>query len=204
MLIGAPTAYAKDSKEDRFKRKGGQADFTIGMSACIPGKGRCKDGAASKTAPMVGFALDLGYRINKYMFTGAGYSLGFFDPQYIVSGKNAFSHAFQSTVVAVLRGIVPAGRLDLGFDLSPGWSRVTFKTGAQTNYSQGFALKPGFSAMLWFGPQIFAGLKADTIFNFHRTVCKRNGGSTSCEVNPRDKHTLVHQAILGVHIGGTF
>ena len=206
-LFGASSkSYADDvapEAEEFGHRKGGQFDVMLGMSACIPGKGACSPGEANTGGPLFGFGANFGYRIHRHFFLGTGYSLGFFGPG---GGSATYNRGFQNSVLAVIRGYLPAGRFDFGFEASPGWSRVSFKSDRTnlTTYSEGFALRPGVSADYWIGHHIFLGIRADTIINIHRKVCDVMGDRATCDLGEKAKNAAVNSFIGGLHVGGTF
>jgi hypothetical protein len=188
------------------KRKGGQAEAMIGASACIPGKGDCKADGIGQTAPSVGMAFDIGWRAHPAFFIGAGYGIGWFNPTWQAGGSREFRNAFQQGVFGILRAYAPIWRIDIGFELAPGWSRQTFvaASGGVRHYSQGFALRPGLSLDIWLGKHLFLGAKLDTIFNFHGEVCEKTSGTRDCTIGSSLRQSRVHQLIGGVHVGGSF
>jgi hypothetical protein len=111
----------------------------------------------------------------------------------------------QNTVVAVIRGYLPAGRLDFGFELSPGWSRMAIFTDQNHGtYSQGFALRPAVTGAYWLGDHLFLGATWMTTLNFHQQVCAKNGSTTNCNTKSSALPASGHQYLAGIHIGGTF
>lgn len=212
-VVFAP-ALAHAKKPD-LVRKGGQAELMVGASFCIPGKADCRitedglpDTVAGRTAPMMGVGVNLGYRFHKMFFLGAGYSAGFFNPQYEIDGAKAFSVAGQQTVVAVPRFILPAWRFDFGLEAAPGFSRVVFKpkkgSGLDKQYTQGFALRPALSIDVWVARRVFVGVRAETIFNLHGKTCRESADTVTCHKKRETDQAAVHQAIVGLHVGGTF
>jgi hypothetical protein len=205
VALAVPTeAHARSGNKP--KRKGGQAEVLAGASACIPGKGECKDETLGGTSPSVGMALDVGWRANKAFFIGAGYGIGWFNPTWETPAGREFRSAYNQGVFGILRAYIPIWRIDFGFELAPGWSRQTFVTkGAGTrNYSQGFALRPGLSLDIWVGRHVFVGAKLDFIFNFHNETCAKSKIARDCSIGDNFRQTRVHQLIGGVHVGGTF
>jgi hypothetical protein len=208
-LLLPATAHARKGERERDnkpKRKGGQAEIMAGASACIPGRGDCKADGLGKTAPSVGMAFDVGWRAHPAFFVGAGYGIGWFNPTWQLAGQREFRNAFQQGVFGILRGYIPIWRIDIGLELSPGWSRQTFvaASGNTRTYSQGFALRPGLSLDIWLGKHFFIGGKVDTIFNFHRELCQKTSSSRTCDIENNSRQSRVHQLIGGVHIGGSF
>jgi hypothetical protein len=207
-VLAAPTtAHARrGNKDNKPKRKGGQAEIMAGASACIPGKGECKADGLGHTAPSVGMAIDVGWRAHPAFFIGAGYGVGWFNPTWELATQREFRNAFQQGVFGVLRAYVPIWRIDIGFEVSPGWSRQTFvaASGNTRTYSQGFALRPGLSLDIWLGKHVFIGAKVDTIFNFHRELCQKTKTTRNCDIGSDPRQSRVHQLIGGVHIGGSF
>lgn len=203
--IGLPSeAHAR--KDNKPKRKGGQAEVLVGASACIPGKGECKADGLGKTAPSVGMAFDIGWRAHKAFFIGAGYGVGWFNPTWQVAGAREFRSAFGQGIFGILRAYVPIWRIDLGFEVAPGWSRQTFVAagGGLRTYTQGFALRPGVSLDIWLGKHVFIGAKLDTMFNFHNEQCEKTKSTRDCAIDSDLRQTRVHQLIGGVHVGGNF
>lgn len=196
---------------DKFKRKGGQAELMAGGSFCVPGgKVKCSDEQAGDivdggAAPSFGMGFNLGYRFNKWFLLGAGYSVGWFDTDYTVGNDQAYRSALQHTVVGVLRAYIPIWRFDIGFEASPGWSRQVFYPDANPKqYTQGFVFRPGLVVDFFITRQIFLGAKADVMLNVHNNVCVEEGNTTTCQKKSSTDVAGFHQAILGVHFGGTF
>jgi hypothetical protein len=208
LVLVPATAHARKGKDkdNKPKRKGGQAEVMVGASACVPGKGDCKADGLGKTAPSVGMALDVGWRAHPTFFIGAGYGIGWFNPTWQLAGQREFRNAFQQGVFGILRAYVPIWRIDIGFEVAPGWSRQTFvaASGGTRTYSQGFALRPGLSLDIWLGKHVFLGAKVDLIFNFHNELCVKMSGSRTCDIENNLRQARVHQLIGGVHIGGSF
>jgi hypothetical protein len=188
------------------KRKGGQAEAMVGASACIPGKGECKDETVGSTSPSVGMAFDIGWRAHPTFFIGAGYGIGWFNPTWETETGREFRNAYNQGVFGILRGYIPIWRFDIGLEVAPGWSRQTFVSeGSSTRtYSQGFALRPGLSLDIWLGQRVFIGGKLDFIFNFHKESCLKTSSMRDCTIGESSRETRVHQLIGGVHVGGTF
>lgn len=188
------------------KRKGGQAEVIAGASACIPGKGECKAEGFGDSAPSVGMAFDIGYRVHPAFFIGAGYGIGWFNPRWETLDGREFRSAYNQGVFGILRTYIPIWRIDIGFELAPGWSRQTFvnRSDRAHNYSQGFALRPGLSLDIWVSKHVFIGGKLDFIFNFHNETCVKTKSTRDCSIDSDLRQTRVHQLIGGVHVGGTF
>ena len=203
---GVAEARKGGRADNKPKRRGGQAELMAGASACIPGKGDCRENGFGKTAPSIGMAFDVGWRAHPAFFIGAGYGIGWFNPTWELAGEREFRNAFQQGVFGVLRAYIPIWRIDIGFEVSPGWSRQTFvpTTGDARTYSQGFALRPGLSLDIWLGRHVFIGAKVDTIFAFHREVCQKTKTSRDCDLGLDPRQARVHQLIGGVHVGGAF
>jgi hypothetical protein len=202
----APTdAHARGGK-NKPKRKGGQAEVMVGASACVPGKGECKDETLGSTKPSVGMAFDIGWRAHPAFFIGAGYGIGWFNPTWETATGREFRSAYNQGVFGILRAYIPIWRIDIGFEVAPGWSRQTFvnKGGGARNYSQGFALRPGLSLDIWLGRHVFIGAKVDFIFNFHNENCLKTSSMRDCTIGDDFRQTRVHQLIGGVHVGGSF
>ncbi|KIG16929.1 hypothetical protein DB30_03913 [Enhygromyxa salina] len=197
---------AQARKNNKPVRKGGQAEVMVGASACIPGKGECTADGLGETAPSVGMAFDVGWRAHKAFFVGAGYSVGWFNPTWQDVGQQEFRSAHQQGVFGILRAYIPIWRLDIGFELAPGWSRQAFVAagGGSRTYSQGFALRPGLSLDIWLGRHVFVGAKVDFTFNFHGEVCEKTKAERVCTIERELRQSRVHQLIGGVHVGGSF
>ena len=192
------------------QRSGGQVELLSGVSACVPGAAKCRrdDGLVSgRTAPMIGIGINAGYRFRRSLFLGIGYAAGFFNPRYELETGNRSRLAYQQGLFFVARGILPLRRFDIGFELSPGASRVVLRPDGDNDlryYSQGFALRPGVSVDYWLGQRLFVGAKADLTLNLHRNVCVRDGDQSTCDHKESYDIVAVHQIIAGVHVGGTF
>ena len=196
------------------KRRGGQVEGTFGASLCIPGKGECKssDNVSGKTSPSFGMGFLLGFRPIRSLLIGGAYNLGFFNPNYRQGGEDQYKSAYQNSVFAVVRAIIPVWRVDIGLELAPGWSRQTFKARdnvglnpIERTYSQGFALKAAPVVDFFITRQFFVGAKVDFIFNFHKQSCVEfSGGNRICGESSDYKQAAVHQMLVGFHLGGTF
>jgi hypothetical protein len=207
-LLLPASAHARRGSggKNQPKRKGGQAELLAGASACIPGRGDCKADGLGRTAPSFGMAFDLGWRAHRTFFIGGGYSVGWFNPTWELDNQAQFRSAFQQGVFGILRAYIPIWRIDIGFEVAPGWSRQTFvaASGNDRTYTQGFALRPGLSFDIWLGRRLFVGAKLDTIFNFHRELCVKTRSERNCTIEDAPRQSRVHQLIGGLHIGGTF
>jgi hypothetical protein len=201
------------SAKPNIKRKGGQWGVLLGGSVCLPGRASCsREEAADVTIvgearPSLGLGAELGYRTGKYLFFGAAYNLGFFDPTYEITDDTNYKIAYQNSVYGVVRPMLPVWRLDFGLDLAPGFSRVAFKReggGSDKDYSQGFSFKIGPVIDIFISKRIFLGLKADFLLNAYRKTCVKEGDTTTCHETSEDDVTPVHQVIFGLHVGGTF
>ncbi|TPV93458.1 MAG: hypothetical protein B7733_20370 [Myxococcales bacterium FL481] len=206
--IGA-VALPSAAHARRPHRSGGQVELISGVSACVPGAANCRHEDATlsgRTAPMVGLGINLGYRFRRSLLMGVGYAAGFFDPRYEWDSGEQPRLAYQQGLFLVARGILPIRRFDLGFELSPGVSRVVLRSesGDNRTYSQGFALRPGVSLDYWLGRRWFLGGKADLTFNLHRNVCVRSGDESNCHHKRPLDVVAVHQLIAGLHVGGSF
>jgi hypothetical protein len=202
------------SAAPNVKRRGGQAEGTFGASLCIPGRGECKsaDTVSGKTGPSFGMGFLIGFRPIRSLLIGGAYNLGFFNPDYRVGGDDLYKSAYQNSLFAVIRGIIPIWRMDLGLEVAPGWSRQTFKARDTSvlnpiskTYSQGFALKLAPVVDFFITKRFFIGAKIDFIFNFHKQTCvESQGGSRVCGEASDYKQASVHQMLVGLHLGSTF
>lgn len=203
-------ASAADAAD--VKRRGGQAEVMMGGSLCIPSRADCKTATdvIGKTGPSMGLGFTLGFRPLRSLMIGAAYNAGFFNPDYLTAANSdAFRLAYQNSVYAVIRGIIPVWRFDFGLEIGPGWSRQAFVTrpGAlpyDKQFSQGFSLKTAPVINLYVTRQFFIGAKIDFLWNFHGEVCTQTGGSRACLRKATDDQASVHQMIVGVNLGGTF
>lgn len=196
------------------KRRGVQLEMLAGGSLCIPSRAGCKSTAeteevAGRTLPSFGMGLTLGFRPLRFLMIGAAYNVGFFNADYQAATSDAFRASYQNSFFAVIRGILPIWRLDLGLEIGPGFSRQVFNTrGAVLPYdrqfSQGFALKTAPSIDLYITRRFFLGAKVDFIWNFHREVCTTSGSSRACFKKDDNDQASVHQMIVGLHLGTNF
>ncbi|HLT39534.1 MAG TPA: hypothetical protein VK034_24790 [Enhygromyxa sp.] len=208
-LVGMTAALALPNAADARepKRSGGQVELVFGGSDCIPAAGECEsDDGGSKPSGALG--VDLGWRVHKLFFAGAGYSVGWLRPTWELNNQRLYQTAHQQGVFGVLRVYIPIWRIDIGLELSPGWSRQTFvaEAGDSRSYSQGFALRPGVSLDFRLGKRLFIGGRVDFILNFHQRMCTKLGDERSCSGQLQlDPDVLpVHQVIGGVHFGANF
>lgn len=208
-LAAASTAEARPN----ITRKGGQWGVTLGGSVCVPGQAKCardnvEDGGVTidgKTRPSFGMGAELGYRFKPWIFAGAAYNLGFFDTSYEVDGSAGYKRAMQNSVYGIVKPILPVWRFDFGLGMGPGFSRQAFVlSNGDKDYSQGFSWLMSPSIDIWVARRIFIGAKVDLLLNAHRKVCRERGSTTTCEKTEQRDLAPVHQAIFGLHIGGTF
>jgi hypothetical protein len=203
------------------KRRGVQVEGLFGVSACMPGAMACKSGGDA-VRPSFGAGVMVGYRPLRALLVGAAYDFGLFDPDFPNPGDAGFPEdyrtAYQNSLFAVVRGILPIWRMDLGLEVAPGWSRQTFVLGEYTglvengNYerptresSQGFALKLAPVIDFYVSRRVFVGVKVDFIVNFHRVSCSYAPFSGRyCSRPGNYSGAPVHQVIAGFHVGATF
>jgi hypothetical protein len=218
-----PIAGASGEAAARPDRRGAQAEVLFGGTGCVPGRAKCDAGGeiAGETGPLVGFGTTLGFRPLRVLMVGAAYNLGFFAPDYRQGGSDLYRRAYQHSVFAVARAILPIWRLDLGLEIGPGWSRQVFVAAADSplknvadlglvrvdrEYSQGLALKTAPVIDFYLTKRFFLGAKIDVIFNFHGEVCASidGGAKKSCARSTGANQASVHQVIGGLHLGATF
>ena len=206
--VAAALAWPTLAEAHEPKRSGGQAEFLLGGADCIPAKGECEsevdDGGTKGSA---GFAVDLGWRAHKAFFLGAGYTVAGFTPTWRTdNGLRAFSNAHQQGVFAVFRAYIPIWRIDIGLELSPGWSRQLFvaKADKMRTFSHGFALRPGLSVDFRLLERLFIGARVDFLLAFHTRYCTRLGNSRTCSSDRIVRQMPVHQVIAGLHFGVNF
>jgi hypothetical protein len=190
------------------RREGGQIEFFAGATACIPGEAECSVDAAGIdgfTLPSFGMGVNLGWRANRYVMVGGAYRFGMFHPDFDVVGGSDYRFAYQNSVYAVVRPILPLGRVDIGVDLGPGWSRQVFqRDGDRRDYSQGFSFVIGPTIDVFLTDRFFIGAKVDFLLNAHGEVCSEAGDRTVCTSAGNRDVAPVHQVIYGIHLGGTF
>ena len=190
------------------RREGGQIEFFAGATACIPGEADCGvEGAGidGYTLPSFGMGVNLGWRANRWVMLGGAYRFGMFHPNYDIVAGADYNVAFQNSVYAVVRPILPIGRVDIGVDLGPGWSRQSFlRDGDRSDYSQGFSFIVGPTIDVFVTDRFFIGAKVDFLLNAHNEVCQSAGDRTVCTNAGSRDVAPVHQVIYGIHLGGTF
>ncbi len=206
--------YGNEDWWTDYDRKGGQWGLTLGGSACMPGRADCDSDdvnvngvdISGATNPSFGMGVELGYRFNPFVFLGGQYNFGLLDPDYDVVGGREYDIAWQHSVYAEVRPILPVWRFDFGLGLGPGWSRQVFlRDGDAKDYSQGFSFKIAPTIDFFVTKHIFIGAKADILLNAHQKMCQERGDVTLC-VDDDDQMRVVpvHQVIFGFHLGGTF
>jgi hypothetical protein len=196
-----------DQVDDEPERHGFQLEGMIGGSGCIPGRAPCRydnDLFNGYTQPSLGTGITLGWRARRWLFLGAGYRLGMFQPNYDGPASN-YRYAAQHTAMLVLRPILPIWRFDLGLNLAPGYSRQVFRYARSDDrdWSQGFAMMVGPTLDIWLGDRFFLGAEVDFIFNTQRRVCVERGGTELCANSAENQVAPTHQALFGIHLGGT-
>ncbi len=211
-LLGfaAALAWSSDARAGELdpEREGAQVDIVVGGSGCIPARGDCKfDGKGETfTKGSAGLAFDLGWRAHRAFFIGAGYTVGWFTPTWkFDDGATAYRTAYQQGVFAVLRAYIPIWRIDIGLELSPGWTQATFvaEDSELRQISHGFALRPGLSLAIRLGQHLYVGGQVDFLMNFHTRFCTKDG-SRDCFNQPTIPQLPVHQVIGGVLFGANF
>ncbi len=190
-----------------INRRGGQWGVLLGASLCVPGRADCHRESLGDTRPSFGMGVDLGYRMNRFLFFGAGYNYGMFNPTREIETSDDYSVGYQNSVFGLIRPILPLWRFDIGVDLGPGFSRQAFRVreGAVDKvYSQGFAFKIAPLVDIFVTRRFYIGAKVDIILNAHRRACVVTGDVTNCKDAGSRDVAPVHQLILGVHLGTTF
>ncbi len=207
-LVAALTPAAALARP-KVDRRGGQAAGWLGASACLPSKAPCARDAADVADPgrtrlSFGGGAELGFRW-RHVFLGAAYDLGFLRPDYEIVNAPSYKRAYQHSVFAVVRPILPVWRLDLGVDLGPGFSRQTFvRQDGTKEFSQGFAFKLGPNVSLFVTRRFFLGARMSFILNAHGKACADDGNTRVCSSIGADDRAGVHQLLFGIHLGGTF
>lgn len=201
-MLSPGTAHAAEPE-----RNGAQLEGMIGGAGCIPGRAPCRydnEVFSGYTGPSFGTGATLGWRAQRWFMLGAMYRLGMFDPDY--SGQDSsYRYAAQHTVAVVMRPILPVWRFDLGLNVAPGFSRQVFRyEGSQDrDYSQGFSMTVGPTIDLFITQRFFIGAEVDFIFNTQRRVCMERGDTNLCQLSPERQVAPTHQALFGLHLGGT-
>lgn len=218
MALPAPKAEAANDAAEgarrgaaraaAVQRRGIQLEGMIGGAGCIPGRAPCRYDTqffSGYTAPSLGLGATIGWRAAPWLMVGGMYRLGMFTPLYDGPSPR-YSVAAQHTVAAFIRPILPIWRLDLGFNLAPGYGRQTFHfdRSDDRDYSQGFSILLGPTIDFWVRPRLFLGAEIDFIFNTQRRVCSQRGGADRCLISPTNQVAPTHQSLFGFHIGGTF
>lgn len=207
LCMTAALAWPNAANADEPEREGGQVDIVVGGSGCIPARGDCSFEDDTFTKGSVGVAFDIGWRAHRAFFLGAGYTIGWYTPTWELGEPEVrdFRTAYNQGVFAVLRAYIPVWRIDIGLELSPGWTQTTFVAeGSRVrNLAHGFALRPGFSLDFRLGRHLFLGAKVDVLLNFHSRFCVKDG-SRDCGNQPTIPQLPVHQVIGGVHFGANF
>ena len=203
----AVSFHSEAAAADKPERRGGEVGVLLGGSGCIPARGDCRFDAGQRTRGSFGLGVDLGWRAHKAFFLGAGYSIGWFTPTWKLADSDAreYRNAYQQGAYLVLRAIIPIWRIDLGFEISPGWSQATFVAeGSETRHlSRGFSLRPGASIDFRVGRRLYLGARVDVPLAFHSRFCTTNA-SRVCGNQPTIDQLPIHQVIGGVHFGANF
>lgn len=200
-----PEDYDDENEPDR---RGFQIEGMIGGAGCIPGRAPCRyreDTFRGYTQPSLGTGVTLGWRARSWMFLGAMYRLGMFQPNY--DGlESDFRYAAQHTAAVVIRPILPVWRFDLGLNIAPGYARQVFRRSASDDreWTQGFAMMVGPTLDVWLAEHFFLGVEVDFIFNTQRRVCSQRGGTELCAIDLERPLAPTHQSLFGLHLGGTF
>jgi hypothetical protein len=193
---------------DGERRRGVQLEGMIGGAGCIPGAAACRFDTqffSGYTAPSFGVGATLGYRAAPWLMVGGLYRLGMFNPRYDGVGAD-YSIAMQHTVAPFIRPILPIWRMDLGFNVAPGYGRQVFRFDGNRDrdYSEGFSVLLGPTIDFWVLPQMFVGAEIDFVLNTQRRVCRQRGSNETCMVSSSGEVAPTHQTVFGLHIGGTF
>ena len=201
-LFGTSRAWSEPA------RSGGQWEIFAGATACIDGRVDCDVDTAAvsgNTLPSFGGGLSIGWRVARWLQIGGAYRFGMFQPQYDVMGDDDYRFAYQHSVFAFARPILPVWRLDLGVDLGPGFSRQVFRRDWRSyDASSGFAFLIGPVIDLYLTDSLFIGAKVDIMLNAHDEVCERRPDVRACAGPEADDVVPVHQVVYGLHLGGNF
>lgn len=193
----------------RFRRRGMYSSLTLGFANCADGRNGadCEGGlsglAEYEVSPSFGFTKEIGYRI-PWVFFGASYSLGFLRPagSIIGIGTSEIDIAYQHSLLAVIRPTLPVWRLDLGLTLAPGWSRQVLRESWDSDklYSQGFAMGVGVVTAFYITRGWIVGLRWDTIFNRHSSVCRVVGETKTCaDIDSEDRGSF-NMGLSGLYL----
>lgn len=186
----------------RLRREGMYSSLTLGFSNCLDGRNDadCNRGMGpGNVQGSVGFTKEMGYRV-PWFFGGLSYSLGFFKPN---RGLDPVDTAYQHSILAVLRPVLPLWRFDIGLTISPGWSRQVFRGANWSDrmYTQGFALGLGAVVAFNITRRWLIGLRWDSISNFHGKVCASSSSSAkTCREIPDNFPSTVNQGLSGLFL----
>ena len=195
--------------EARPNKRGFQLEGMIGGAACMPGRAPCRQNETlfnGYTRPSFGTGGALGFRPVKWFMVGGIYRFGLFHPVYKTDDDSNYKWAGQHTVGLLFRPILPLGRLDLGLNLAPAYSRQIFRLnqGSDRDLSQGFAFLVGPTLDVFITDNFFLGAGVDFVFNSQKKVCQSREGVTTCTTKPVRMVAPTHQVLFGLRVGGTF
>lgn len=198
---------AGDHDDHQPERRGLQIEGMIGGAGCIPGRAPCRyqgELFSGYTQPSLGVGGTLGWRARRWFLIGAMYRLGMFTPNYDGVDSN-YRYAAQHTAALVLRPILPIWRFDLGLNVAPGYSRQVFRydRSKDRDWTQGFSMMVGPTIDVFITDRFFLGAEVDFIFNTQRRVCIERGDTQQCANDPARPLAPTHQALFGLHLGGT-
>ena len=203
-----PERTEPDDHDRTPDRRGFQLEGMIGGAGCLPGRAPCRyqtDLFSGYTQPSLGVGATLGWRAQRWFFLGAMYRLGMFHPNYDGPDSN-YRYGAQHTVALVLRPILPIWRFDLGLNIAPGYARQVFRydRSSDRDWSQGFSMMVGPTIDVFITDRFFLGAEVDFIFNTQRRVCMERGDAQLCANSAERQVAPTHQALFGLHLGGTF
>lgn len=202
-------AWANEAGAAETTRRGLQIEGMVGGSACIPGRAACHQNTLlidGGTHPSFGVGAAIGFRPVKWFMVGGMYRYGMLNPSYRLDTGPAYSSAGQHTWAVMFRPILPLWRMDLGFNIAPGFGRQVFRMshGNDRDLSQGFSMLIGPTIDFYVTKHFFLGAEVDFIFNTQKKVCERRDSNTTCTTQPTRKIAPVHQVLFGLHLGATF
>jgi hypothetical protein len=204
----APAAAPGQPRDRDFapKRQGFQIDGLIGGSGCIPGPAPCRYDSSTfsgKTMPSFGTGITLGWRATRWFLLGGMYRLGVLHPNYD-GERSDYHYATVHTASLVLRPILPIWRFDLGLNVAPGYTRQLYRYGSSDgDWSEGFSMMVGPTIDFFVTERFFLGAEVDFVFSTQRWACMERGVSGDCGNDLAWQLAPTHQALYGLHIGGT-
>jgi hypothetical protein len=201
-LFGTSRAWSEPA------RAGGQWEILGGATACLDGRVDCEletPEGSGRALPSFGGGVSLGWRVTRWLQIGGVYRFGMFQPDYDVVVDDDYRFAYQHSVYAFARPILPIWRFDFGINVGPGFSRQVFRRDWRSyDASSGFSFLVGPVVDVYLTDTLFIGIEVDFLLNAHDEVCDRRPDTRACASPDTDDVAPVHQVIYGLHLGGNF